>query len=101
VYNIKDLAVSDLRILAAENSTKPERLEIYEKYKILHTHPITGESLYALYAEQDFFIYIEIAIKYLCDLFDNVKLKKYEKYFEPMTQGHRKLFDEINALFNV
>jgi hypothetical protein len=90
--------MSDLRILATENSTKEERIKIHEEHITSTKH--TEKSINALCAERDFFVYMDITAMYIYDIFDNNKFKKYEKYFEPMTQGYKKIFDEINALFD-
>jgi hypothetical protein len=76
-------------------------LDIYKHYKVNHIKTITcndGDSV-VLLIEARFLARIEILKKYCSDLLEG-KMGKYKKYFEPMSQGYRKIFDEINALFD-
>jgi hypothetical protein len=76
-------------------------LEIYNYHKKNHIKTITcndGDSV-VLLIEARFLTKIEILKKCCSDLLEG-KMEKYKKYFEPMSQGYRIIFDEINALFD-
>jgi hypothetical protein len=95
----KKLYCFDMNSIECDNGE--QILDIYKYYKDNHTETIicSDNNSVTLLIEARFLSRIEILKTYCSELLEG-KFKKFKKYFEPMPQGYKKIFDEINALFD-